>query len=79
MLKFCVRHGMVVENVHTVISFQQSKWLEKYISFKTQKRNKAKNDCEKGFYNPIILASIILTSYIEPNNFSYQTNYISIF
>ena len=48
---FRVRHGMVVENVHTVISFKQSKWLEKYISFKTQKRNKAKNDFEKGFYN----------------------------
>ena len=42
MLKFYVRHGKVVENVHTVISFKQSKWLEKSISFNTQKRNNAR-------------------------------------
>ena len=47
MLKFFVRHGMIVYKVHTVISFKQSKWLEKYFSFNTQKRNKAKNDFEK--------------------------------
>ena len=50
MLKFYVRHGMIVEKVHNVISFKQSRWLEKYISFNTQKRNKAKNDFEKDFY-----------------------------
>ena len=50
MLKFCVRHGMIVDKVHEIISFKQSKWLEKYISFNTQKRNKAKNDFEKDFY-----------------------------
>ena len=50
MLKFCVRHGMEVEKVHSVISFKQSKWLEKYKSFSTQKRNKAENDFEKDFY-----------------------------
>ena len=50
MLKFYVRHGMEVEKVHSVISFEQSKWLEKCISFNTQKRNKAKNDFENDFY-----------------------------
>ena len=50
MLKFYIRHGMTVEKVHNVISFKQSMWLEKYISFNTQKRNKAKNDFEKDFY-----------------------------
>ena len=50
MLKFYVRHGMIVEKVHNVISFKQSRWLEKYISFNTQKRNKAKIDFEKDFY-----------------------------
>ena len=39
MLKFYVRHGMVVDKIHEKISFIQSKWLEKYISFITQKRN----------------------------------------
>ena len=50
LLKLYVRHGMIVEKVHNVISFKQSRWLEKYISFNTQKRNKAKKDFEKDFY-----------------------------
>ena len=50
MVKFYVRHGMVVGKVHEIISFRQSRWLEKYINFNTQKRNKAKNDFEKDFY-----------------------------
>ena len=50
MLKFYVRHGMVVDKIHEIISFKQSKWLEKYINFNTQKRNMAKNDFEKDFY-----------------------------
>ena len=28
LLKIYVRHGMIVDKVHTVISFEQSKWLE---------------------------------------------------
>ena len=31
MLKFYIRHDMIVEKVHNIISFEQSKWLEKYI------------------------------------------------
>ena len=50
MLKFYVRHGMIVEKIHEIISFKQSKWLDGYISFNTQKRNKAKNDFEKDFF-----------------------------
>ena len=41
---------MVIEKVHDVISFKQSKWLEKNICFNTQKRNLAVNDFEKDFY-----------------------------
>ena len=44
MLNFYVRHGMIVDEVHSVISFKQAKWLEKYINFNTQKRNKVRND-----------------------------------
>ena len=54
MLKFYVRHGMIVEKIHEIISFKQSKWLEKYISFNTQKRNKAKNDFEKDFFKLLV-------------------------
>ena len=50
MLKFYVRHGMIVDKVHEIISFRQSRWLEKYINFNTQKRNQAVNDFEKDFY-----------------------------
>ena len=57
VLKFYVRHGMVVEKVHEIISFKQSKWLESYISFNTQKRNKAKNDFKKDFLKILVNAA----------------------
>ena len=41
---------MLVDKIYEIISFKQSKWLEKHINFNTQKRNKAKKDIEKGFY-----------------------------
>ena len=47
MLKFYVRHGMIVDKVQETISFKQSKWLEKFINFNTQKRNQAVNDLKK--------------------------------
>ena len=50
MLKLYVRHGMIVDKVHSVISFKRDKWLEKYINFNTQKQNKFRNDFEKEFY-----------------------------
>ena len=57
MLKFYVRHGMIVVKIHEIISFKQSKWLESYISVNTQKRNKAKNDFEKGFFKILVNAA----------------------
>ena len=57
VLKFYVRHGMVVEKIHEIISFKQSRWLEKFISFNTQKRNKAKNDFEKDFFKLLVKAA----------------------
>ena len=50
MIKFYLRHGMIVDKVHNITSFRQSRWLEKYINFITQKRNQALNDFEKDFY-----------------------------
>ena len=37
MFKFYIRHGMVIDKVHDIISFKQSKWLEESINFNTQK------------------------------------------
>ena len=51
MLKVYVRLGMIVDKIHEKISFKQSNWLEKYINFNNQKRNKSKNDFERDFYN----------------------------
>ena len=53
MLKFYVRHGMVIDKLHDIKSFKQSKWLGKYNYFKTQKRNQAVNDFENDFYKLI--------------------------
>ena len=56
MLKFYVRHGMIVDKIHEIISFKQSKWSEKYISFNTKKRSLSKNDFEKDFYKILVNA-----------------------
>ena len=50
MLQFYLGHGIIVDKVHNIISFRQSRWLEKYINFNTQKRNQAVNDFEKDLY-----------------------------
>ena len=56
MLKFYVRHGMIIDNVHEIISFKQNKWLERHRNFITQKRNKAENEFQKDFFNLLIRA-----------------------
>ena len=57
MLKFYVRLGMIVVKTHEFISFKQSKWLESYISFNSQKRNRAKIDFEKDFLKKLVNAA----------------------
>ena len=54
MLKSYVRHGMVVGKIHEISSIKQSRWLEKYISFSTQKRNRTKNSFQKDFYKLLV-------------------------
>ena len=46
-----------MKKIHEKMSFRQSKWLEKYISFNTQKRNRAKNDNEKDFFKVLVNAA----------------------
>ena len=57
MLKFYVRHGMVVAKIHEIISFKQNRWLEKYIIFITQKRDRAKNEFQKDFSKVLVNAA----------------------
>ena len=54
ILNFHVRHGMVVDGVHEIISFRENMWLKKYIIFITQKRNKAKMILNKTSINYLI-------------------------
>ena len=49
-LKFYIRHGIRILNVHTVFKFKQSPWLAKYIKYNTEQRKKAKTEFEKHFY-----------------------------
>ena len=49
MLKFYIRHGMIVDKILGIISYKQIKWLVKYKSFNKQKWNKAKKIFEKDF------------------------------
>ena len=49
-LQQCISNGMVLSKVHRVMKFNQSNWLEKYISLNTDFRKKAKNKFEKDFF-----------------------------
>ena len=49
-LKFYIRHGIKILNVHTVYKLKQSPWLAKYIKYNTEQRKKAKTEFEKHFY-----------------------------
>ena len=51
MFKFYVRHGMIVDIVHEIISYKQNKWLETYLIVNTQKENQAVKDFEKIYMN----------------------------
>ena len=48
---------MVFDKIHEIISFKQSKGLEKNIRFITQKRKKGENDFEKDFFNLLVNAA----------------------
>ena len=41
-LQYYVKLGMVVDEVSEILSFDQTNWLEPYITFNTEKRNEAK-------------------------------------
>ena len=47
MLKFLIKQGVIVNKVHEIISFRQSKWLKIYISFNTQNGTELKMKLKK--------------------------------
>ena len=44
---------MIVDKVHDIMSFKQSRWLDNFINFNTQKRNQSVKDFERDFYKLI--------------------------
>ena len=54
---------MIVEKIHEINSYKQSKQLEKYISFNTQKRKRAKNCFEKDFFK--LLVNAVFGNFLE--------------
>ena len=63
---------MKVIKDHTVFSFKQSRWFEKFISFNTQKRNKAKNEFEKHFCKSLTNSFHIKTMKNFRNRFTVE-------
>ena len=50
LLKYALKHGLKLKEVHRVIQFNQGAWLKEYIDMNTDLRKKAKNNFEKDFF-----------------------------
>ena len=55
MLKLYVIHCMLVGKFDEVISFKQSKWLKKFITFNFQRRNTPKKILRKSSLNYLLI------------------------
>lgn len=49
-LKFAVAHGLKIKEVHKVLRFKQSKWMQPYIELNTIQRQRSKNKFEKSLF-----------------------------
>ena len=52
-IKQALNPELVLKKVCIGINFNQNAWLKPYINMNTDLRKKAKNDFEKGFFNPV--------------------------
>ena len=49
-LNLALANGLILDQIHRAIEFDQSTWMKPYIDFNTQLRTKATNDFEKDFF-----------------------------
>lgn len=49
-LQTCIKHGLVLKNIHRVIKFKQSPFLKQYIDLNTSLRQTAKSQFEQDFF-----------------------------
>ena len=49
-LKQALNHGLILNEVHRVIQFNQEAWLKPYIDMNTKLRKEAKSEFEKDFF-----------------------------
>lgn len=49
-LKTCLKHGLILKNIHRVIKFKQGPYLKEYIDLNTELRQKAKSQFEQDFF-----------------------------
>ena len=59
MLKFYVRHGMVFEKIHEIISFKQSKWLENILVLMLKNETELKMILRKTFSNYLLMLFLV--------------------
>ncbi|MEW8542131.1 MAG: hypothetical protein AB2693_01235 [Candidatus Thiodiazotropha sp.] len=52
-LQCYLRHGMVLTQIHKVLSFRQSLWLQDFMKFTTEKRRSATNEFDGMLYKSV--------------------------
>lgn len=49
-LQFYLQQGLILKDMHRVISFEQENWLKPYIEYNTKMRQQAQNEFEVSLY-----------------------------
>jgi hypothetical protein len=53
-LKQCLKHGLIINNIHRILKFKQSPWLQNYINLNTMLRNRATSKFVKDLFKLLV-------------------------